>query len=254
MVCLGLAGGGGEVPGVNKKALTEADIRTKFITPALVGPQGAFTGQASSPVAGYHLSFTAASLRPELARIVAECFLTIGDWALVKERIRSTNALQCRSASSGVRMESEMRQRLETLTHDQMVWLAQATAEDRTAMAWLAACKRIRFVFDFAAEVLRDKLAAHDAVLRPSDYESYVESKCLPHPELGRLKPTSKNKIRQVLLKMLTEAGLLAKGSAMTIHRPALSPAVVRVITADSPQWLAAFLVPDVEIPHRRPS
>jgi hypothetical protein len=203
---------------------------------------------------GYHLSFTAASLRPELARIVAECFLTVGDWALVKERILATNALQCRSASSAIRLESEMRQRLETLTHDQMVLLAQATVEDRTAIAWLAVCKHIRFAFEFAAEVLRDKLAAHDAVLRPSDYESYVENKCLPHPELGGLKQTSKNKIRQVLLKMLTEAGLLAKGSALTIHRPALSPAVVRVITADSPQWLAAFLVPDLEISRRRQS
>lgn len=203
---------------------------------------------------GYHLSFTAASLRPELARIVAECFLTVGDWALVKERILSSNALQCRNTRSAARMERELRQRLETLTYDQMVLLAQATAEDRTAMAWLATCKHVRFAFEFASEVLRDKLAAHDAVLRPSDYESYIENKCLPHPELGQLKPTSKNKIRQVLLKMLTEAGLLTKGSALTIHRPALSPAVVLAITTDSPHWLAAFLVPDLEIPHRRPS
>jgi hypothetical protein len=203
---------------------------------------------------GYHLSFTAASLRPELARIVAECFLAIGDWALVKERILSTNALQCRSTSSAARLERELRQRLETLTHDQLVLLAQATVEVRTAIAWLAVCKHIRFAFEFAAEVLRDKLAAHDAVLRPSDYESYVENKCLSHPELGRLKPTSKHKIRQVLLKMLAEAGLLTKGTALNIHRPALSPAVVRVITADNPNWLAAFLVPDLEISHRRPS
>jgi len=77
-------------------------------------------------MASYHLSFTAASLRPELARIVAETFLTVGDWALVKERILSTNALQCRTASSAVRLESEMRQRLETLTCNQMVLLTQA--------------------------------------------------------------------------------------------------------------------------------
>lgn len=208
---------------------------------------------ANSTSSGYHLGFTAASLRPELARIVAEGFLTVGDWALVKESILSTNALQCRSASSTVRLESEMRQRLETLTHDQMVLLAQATVEDRTAMAWLGVCKRIRFAFEFASEVLRDKLAAHDSVLRPSDYESYFENKCLPHPELCHLKTTSKKKIRQVLLKMLAEAGLLAKGNALTIQRPAMSPAVVRVITADSPNWLAAFLVPDAEISRRRP-
>ena len=147
-----------------------------------------------------------------------------------------------------------MRRRLGTLTHDQMVLLAQATVEDRTAIAWLATCKRIRFAFEFAAEVLRDKLASHDAVLRPSDYESYIENKSLPHPELARLKPTSRNKIRQVLLRMLVEAGLLAKGSSLSIQRPALSPKVVRVITADSPHWLAAFLVPESEISYSRPS
>jgi len=211
-------------------------------------------GQVSSPISGYHLSFTAASLRPELARIVAECYLAVGDWHLTKERILSANALQCRSASSAIRVEREMRQRLETLSRDQLVLLSQATAEDRAAIAWLAACKRICFVYEFAAELMRDKLAAHDAVLRPSDYESYVENKCLTHSELGRLKPTSKHKIRQVLLKMLDEAGLLTKGTALNIHRPALSPAVVRVITADSPHWLAAFLVPDLEISLRRPS
>lgn len=207
----------------------------------------------SAPTKAYHLSFTAASLRPELARIVAECFLKLGDWALVKDRILATNALQCRNTSSAVRMERELRQRIETLTNDQMVLLAQATAEDRTAMAWLATCKHVHFAFEFAAEVLRDKLVAHDPILRPSDYESYIEYKCLSHPELVRLKPTSKNKIRQVLLRMLVEAGLLAKGPVLSIQRPALSPAVVHAITADSPHWLAAFLVPDLEIPHRRP-
>ena len=202
----------------------------------------------------YNLSFTAASLRPELARIVAECFLTVGDWARVKERILATNALQCRSTSSAVRMESELRQRVQTLTRDQLMLLAHATAEDRNAIAWLAVCKRIPFVFEFVAEVLRDKLAAHDTVLRPSDYESYVEHKSLDHSELARLTPSSKYKIRQVLLKMLTEAGLLMSVRNGSIQRPALSPAVVRAVTADNRRWLAGFLVPDSEIAGHNPS
>lgn len=213
-----------------------------------------FIRHQASLEAGYNLSFTAASLRSELARIVAETYLMVGDWSLVKERILSTNALQCRSASSAVRMESEMRQRLETLTRDQLTFLAHATAEDRNAIAWLSVCKRTLFAFEFAAEVLRDKLAAHDLILRPSDYETYVEHKSLAHPELSRLTPSSKYKIRQVLLKMLTEVGMLVSVRDGTIQRPALSPSVVGLIAADNPRWLAAFLVPDLEISHRRPS
>lgn len=199
--------------------------------------------------ASYNLSFTSASLRPELARIVAECFLTLGDWNLVKERILSTNALQCRSASSAARLERELRQRLGTLTREQMSLLAHATAEDRVFIAWLAACKHSCFAFQFAAEVLRDKMAVHDVVLRPSDYESYFENKSLAHPELAGLTNSSKRKIRQVLLRMLAEAGFLTGGAVKgEIQRPNLSPAVVRVIIADKPKWLAGFLVPEAEI------
>ena len=197
----------------------------------------------------YTLSFTAASLRPELARIIAECYLATEDWELAKDRILASNALQCRNASSAIRQERELRQRLCTLTHDQLFLLSRATAEDRAAIAWLAACKRIPFAFEFAAEVLRDKLAAHDPVLRHSDYESYFESRVLFHPKLARLTASTRNKVRQVLLRMLGEAGLLATGEALgTIQRVALSPAVFRVVTSDNPTWLAGFLVPDNEI------
>lgn len=194
----------------------------------------------------YNLSFTAASLRPELARIVAESYLTAGDWDLAKERIISSNALQCRSASSAIRLERELRQRLWTLTHDQLVLIAHATAEDRAAIAWLAACKHIPFAFEFASEVLRDKLAAHDPVLRLSDYETYVENKSLSHQGLGELTVSSKSKVRQVLLRMLFEVGIVTQGASLgVIQRPPLSPEVVRVVTADSSRWLAGFLVPE---------
>jgi len=200
--------------------------------------------------ANFNFSFTAASLRPELARIVAECYLTARDWSVVRQQLRSSNALQYQNASSAIRIERELSQRLATLNDAQLSLLAQATAEDRAAISWLAACKHIPFVFEFAAEVLREKLAAHDATLRPSDYESYVEHKAISHPEIAELRPSSKTKVRQIVLRMLAEAGLLVKGAALgTIQRPALSPAVGSAITSDDPKWLAGFLVPDTEIP-----
>jgi hypothetical protein len=197
----------------------------------------------------YSLSFTAASLRPELARIIAESYLKAGEWTASKKCILETNELQCRSASSLVRMERELRQRIARLTKEQIELLAQATSEDRAAMSWLAAQKQYKFVFDFAADVLRDKVAAHDPVLRQSDYEAFLENKSVGHPELARLADVSKNKIRQVLLRMLREAGLLAEGPGMgNILRPVLSVSALGVIVTDSSQWLAGFLYPDSEI------
>ena len=199
--------------------------------------------------AEYNLSFTAASLRPELARIVAECYLKVGSWDLTKDHVLRANALQCRSTSSAIRLERELRRRLVRLTEDELAILAGENADDRAAIAWLATLKHTQLAFDFATEVLREKLALRDPVLRPSDYEAFVDSKSLIHSSLNLLKPSSRSKIRQVLLLMLSEAGLLGVGTALgTIQRPALSPAVLRAIRADRPRWLAGFLFPDAEI------
>ncbi len=60
---------------------------------------------------------------------------------------------------------------------------------------------------------------------------------------------SSRAKIRQVLLSMLTEVGILGKGrSEKPIRRPVLSPAVAGAIAEDDPRWLAGFLVPESEI------
>lgn len=197
----------------------------------------------------YSFSFIAASLRTELARIIADIFLETGDWNATRNQVLSTNALQSRASSSAIRMEQELRKRLQTLTHQQLVLLAQATSEDRAAITWLSALKHARFVFDFASEVLREKLELKDPLLRRSDYESFIDTKSITHPELVSLAGSSKYKIKQILLRMLREAGLLKKDQALgIIHRPVLSPEVVRAIKADNSVWLAGFLVPDFEI------
>lgn len=201
------------------------------------------------PPIAYNFSFMAVALRPDLARIVAELYLDHRNWDAVKHHVLTTNALQCRTNSSTMRMERELRLRLATLTDKQLEVLATSAAEERAAISWLAAIKHIRFAYDFAAELLRDKLAAREPILRYSDYETFLETKALFHPELTRLRPSSKNKLRQILLQMLTEAGFLdANGDGMTIQRPVLSNAVLDTIRADNPRWLAGFLVPDEEI------
>jgi len=200
----------------------------------------------------YSFGFTAASLRTDLVAVMAEQFARYGNWAETRQAILSTNALQCRSAASGIRLERELRQRLETLTAPQLALLARTTADGRACLAWLASVKRHSFLFDFAAETLREKLATHDPTLRSSDYERFVGEKAVTHPALHSFTPTTLAKIRAVLVRMLREAGLLAKGTDLgQIQRPVVPPEVESVIRADHPSWMAAFLVPDSGISSR---
>ena len=89
----------------------------------------------------YNLGFTATSLRLELARVVAEARAATGDWEAAREHVLTHNALQAGSASSAIRMERELRQRLRTLTDEHLRLLISAPADSAMAMAWLSVCK-----------------------------------------------------------------------------------------------------------------
>ena len=90
----------------------------------------------------YCLSFTAAGLRPELAAVIASIHLDEeGDWVRTKAAVLERNALQTRSVSTGKRLESELRQRLQCLNAPQLQLLARGTSDERSAMAWLAVLK-----------------------------------------------------------------------------------------------------------------
>jgi hypothetical protein len=197
----------------------------------------------------YCLSFTAAGLRAELACVIAGIYQEAqGDWSRTKTAVLDRNALQARSASSGKRLESELRQRLQCLTAPQLELLARGSSDERTAMAWLAVLKRIEIAADLTREVLMGKLASLDPVLRRSDVAAFYEDRERHHPELTALAPSSKQKVRSTLLQMLRDAGLLAgkagKGGMLgTVQRRFLSPEAQEVVASDDPALLAGFLL-----------
>ena len=197
----------------------------------------------------YCLSFTAAGLKPELAAVIAGIYLeAAANWAITKAAVLERNALQARSASSGKRLESELRQRLQYLNARQMELLAKGTSDERTAMAWLAVLKRIQIAADLASEVLMGKLSSLDPVLRRSDMAAFYEDCERDHPELAALAPSSQQKVRSALLQMLRDAGLLSgkagKGGTLgTVQRPLLTPQVQELVASDDPALLVGFLL-----------
>jgi len=197
----------------------------------------------------YHLGFTAASLRPELGRIIAEVYLTCGDWEQTKKTVVFENALQARSSTSGSRLEREIRPRLQLLTRSQVEILAGAPADGRRSIAWLSVLKRVELIYTFSADVLRTKLETHDAILRPSDYEGFIATQSIVHSELAALKPSTLDKLKRTLMAMLREAGILSKNlKDPALTRPFVPPDVLQAILDDDRGWLAGFLVPDDEI------
>jgi len=194
-------------------------------------------------------SFIATSLRPELARVIAEAYLRTGSWESAKTGVLASNALQTRCRGSAIRMERELRQRLMRLTPAGIALAANGNVDERTAIAWLAALKSSSYILAFASEVLRGKISSLDPVLRGSDYEAFFGNQSAIHPEILDLTPASRTKVRTMVLTMVREAGIGERqGRELRIQRPVLPQSVYAAICDDSSSWLAGFLVPDGEI------
>lgn len=198
----------------------------------------------------YTLGFTAASLRPELMRVMAEVFAEAGDWTLTKERVLSANLLQANSHTTLLRFERELRGRLKTLTYKQLRLLITGQQEDRLAMSWLASVKKYPFLLHAAQRLLRPRLDVHEEVLHPSDLEAFMKEEADIHPQLKTVSESSRGKIRRVLLSMLRELGVLTPGPGLgRLQSPYLPPESLQAVLEDDPVWLCAFLR---DVPTRR--
>lgn len=186
----------------------------------------------------YALSFTSGALLAREAVIAAPIYLAARDWGIVRERLHTENLFQARTSSSGFRLAREVAQRLETLTDDELELLGDSSPSERCHLMWVAACRRYAFVGDFAEEVVREKFLLLTPVLGYGDFDSFVHSKSLWHPELAKVKDSTLRKLRSTVFRMLTEAALLANGE---IVHAALSERVRSAFDAQTPSDVRFF-------------
>lgn len=181
----------------------------------------------------YALSFTSGALLAREAGIAGPLYLELKDWASVRRKIEAGNLLQVRTRSSGLRLGREVAQRLAVLSNDELNLLVDASATERAYLMWVAACRRYALIGEFADELVRERFLLLTPTLTYSDFDGFVRGKALWHPELEELKESSLKKLRAVVFRMLTEAGLLTdKGE---IVPAVLSARLVAAFSAREP-------------------
>ena len=158
---------------------------------------------------GYFSGLTVTDLKPELATIISRIYIKVGSWKRTKAIVMGNNELQTRSISTGIRLETELRQRLKHLSEPQLILLAKGTINDRLAMTWLGVLKRIKLIKELSHELLLEKIEGSDPILRRSDMAEFYKKKEKQFSEFKNLSDTSRKRIHSVVLSMLREMGLL---------------------------------------------
>ncbi len=177
----------------------------------------------------YSMSFTTGSLFHRESVKLAVLFLEFNNWNIVRDKVLSNNILQARTLNTSKRVCREIISRLKTLDLRELDLLVHGNAQEQGYLLWIAVCRRYKFIADFAVEVLRERYISLKTDLHYEDFDSFFNKKSEWHPELDEIRPATRNKLRQVLFKILREVDLLTANN--TINAAMLSPHLLEVIS-----------------------
>ena len=157
----------------------------------------------------YTLSFTVGGLflfeGIELSRLRATC----SSWEEVRRASPDDVFVAKGGASSVKRIRNEVIGRLATLTPDEIGHLATGGMTDARALMWVAACRKYRILAEFAREVLDERLRTFQPEIRVTDFDAFLDAKGLNAPEIARLAPSTRARLRSGAFRMLGEAELI---------------------------------------------
>lgn len=196
----------------------------------------------------YSFSFLTGALYLPESLAVATLARGQPDWTQVLHHAADDNLLKQRKSASRTRLLREVRYRLQQLSHEELEFFCEAGSRDQRQLLFVAICRRFRFIREFVDEVLRPKAMAFDIQLYPADFARFFDRKGAESPEVDQLTPKSTAKIKQVLVRMLAETGLLDSTTSQRIARPAPSRALVNLIAKTDPTQLRCLLFSDIDI------
>lgn len=196
----------------------------------------------------YLLSYTSISLQAYQAETIANLYKETLDWESVAKSVIEDDALQKVTIATRKREFMEFKKRLQTLTAEQLAYYEKASSSDIKNLTMLSCFKLYTFIYDFAAEIMRNKLLLFDFELLNSDYEAFYESKRVAYDNLNTISESTQYKLKQVMFKMFEQADFIDSVKTKNIQKPYLSEELIKLIVQDDPKYLSAFLYSDNEI------
>jgi hypothetical protein len=188
----------------------------------------------------YRFSFTAGSLMlKELityAKLLTESKISINDLmheTLNKEKVKTSK-----------REFAELKIRLESLNEQEIEMLANDNVLNQKLIAYLSFCRTYKYFKDFIIEVVLEKISVYDYKISDIDYTIFFNKKCIDHDELNELTENTKSKIRQVIFKVLEQAGLIDNVKSRNIILPIIDTKLELLLKNTNPSDLQLLLIP----------
>lgn len=144
------------------------------------------------------------------------------------------NVLQKRSPSSAQRQAVLIRNRLQRMTPEHWALVKEGNAEVATQALLASAVKQSRLLSDFMDNVCRQHWLTFNPVLSSRDWQDFLETCALIDPAVGEWTTKTTTKLRQVIFRMLAEAGYIDTTKKRNLQPVSLVPEVVDYLVKNS--------------------
>jgi hypothetical protein len=117
--------------------------------------------------------------------------------------------------------------------------IEQADHADRQGVLWLASCRAYRFIREFAVEVIRERYLSYHYDVPLESFDILLDAKAEWDSHLASLTSSTRLKLRQVLFRIMREAGVISQ--AGQIQGALLSRSLKSMIEQRAPGDLVVF-------------
>ena len=188
----------------------------------------------------YQMSFTTGGLLLNESLTVARLHVEGEPWQQTVSRALEQSATSLPKTASNRRTLREISNRLRALTREERFFLLdEADRTDQQALLWLGTCRAYRFVREFAVEVIRERHLSYQMDLPLVSFDILFEAKAEWDEGLANLSSSTRQKLRQILFRMMREAGVLSNNNRIQLAIP--SPRLKAMIEEANPAELAIF-------------
>ena len=192
------------------------------------------------------MSFTTGGLFLNESIKIAKVYQKYQDWDKTKEKVFEDNLLQYSSKKTTQRVYREIQIRLRKLSDDLIQLLMDDNIKEQQIILWISICKAYRFIGEFATNIIREKYLLMNYQLNNEDYMSFFNSKADWHEELDNLSDMTIQKQRQVVFRMLQEAGVLSSTNIILPIIPSIK--IFKAIYKDDPKNITYLPISDMDI------
>lgn len=188
----------------------------------------------------YKMSFAVGGLNLNESVEVARLHLSSQSWDDTLAQAMADEVTSLPKVASRRRTLREIYNRVSTFSPDELSFFVyDADRTERQALLWIASCRAYRFVREFATEVLQDRFLSYQLDLPLESFDMLYDAKAEWHEDLEGLSRSTRLKLRQVLFRIMREAGIISQENR--IQHAYLTARLKAMIEAGDPVELSYF-------------